>query len=77
MKPRLTSVADKAAAPVVRVVIVTLDSHLASATERAQHLLLREMPNLRLSLHAAAEWADDADALCRCQAISPAATSSS
>lgn len=68
MKPRPTSDADKAVAPVVRVVIVTLDSHLASATERAQHLLLREMPNLRLSLHAAAEWADDADALSRCQA---------
>ena len=41
MKPRPTSDADTAA-PVVRVVIVTLDSHLASATERAQHLLLRE-----------------------------------
>jgi magnesium chelatase subunit H len=68
MKPRPTSVADKIPAPVVRVVIVTLDSHLASACERAQHLLLRELPGLRLSLHAAAEWNEDADALARCQA---------
>jgi magnesium chelatase subunit H len=55
------------AAPVVRVTVVTLDSHLASACERAQHLLLRELPGLRLSLHAAAEW-DDAAALDRCLA---------
>jgi magnesium chelatase subunit H len=52
----------------LRVVIVTLDSHLASATERAQHMLLRELPGLRLSLHAAAEWADDPTALERCRA---------
>jgi magnesium chelatase subunit H len=68
MKPRPTSAAEKIAAPVVRVVVVTLDSHLASACERAQHLLLRELPGLRLSLHAAAEWGDDPEALARCQA---------
>jgi magnesium chelatase subunit H len=72
MKPRPTSAADRvrvsAIAPTVRVVVVTLDSHLASATERAQHLLLRELPGLRLSLHAAAEWGDDPDALARCHA---------
>ncbi|MCU0937832.1 MAG: cobaltochelatase subunit CobN, partial [Burkholderiaceae bacterium] len=68
MKPRPTSAADRIAAPVVRVVVVTLDSHLASACERAQHLLLRELPGLRLSLHAAAEWNEDPEALARCQA---------
>jgi magnesium chelatase subunit H len=68
MKPRRTSAAEALGVPPVRVVIVTLDSHLASATERAQHLLLREMPGLRLSLHAAAEWADDPSALDRCKA---------
>jgi magnesium chelatase subunit H len=52
----------------VRVTIVTLDSHLASATERAQHQLLRELPGLRLSLHAAAEWAEDPAALEHCRA---------
>jgi magnesium chelatase subunit H len=70
MKPRRTSAAEAAAgsAPTVRVTIVTLDSHLASATERAQHQLLRELPGLRLSLHAAAEWAEDPAALEHCRA---------
>jgi magnesium chelatase subunit H len=65
MKQKRTSVAESQVG--VRVTIVTLDSHLASATERAQHVLLREVPGLRLSLHAAAEW-DDAAALDRCKA---------
>ena len=52
----------------VRVVIVTLDSHLASVTERAQHILRRELPGLALSLHAASEWGDDPQALERCNA---------
>ncbi|WP_026380067.1 magnesium chelatase subunit H [Afifella pfennigii] len=52
----------------IRVVIVTLDSHLASAVERAQPVLEREMPGLILNLHAATEWGDDATALGRCQA---------
>ena len=76
MKPRPTLAASRSpaplpgtvAAPTVRVVIVTLDSHLASATERAQHTLLRELPGLRLSLHAAAEWGDDPAALERARA---------
>jgi magnesium chelatase subunit H len=67
MKQKRTSAAEGMASVGVRVAIVTLDSHLASATERAQHVLLREMPGLRLSLHAAAEW-DDAAALERCKA---------
>ena len=61
----------------VRVVIVTLDSHLASVTERAQHILRRELPGLALSLHAASEWGDDPQALERCPRISRRATSSS
>ena len=65
MKPKRTSAADPTP---VRVVIVTLDSHLAGGVERAQHALLRELPGLRLSLHAAAEWGDDAAALERCRA---------
>ena len=50
----------------VRVVIVTLDGHLAGAAERAQRTLLPELPGLRLNLHAAAEW-DDPAALERCR----------
>lgn len=52
----------------VRVVIVTMDSHLASAVERAQARLVGEVPGLKLSLHAASEWGDDAEALERCTA---------
>ncbi|MFO1035480.1 MAG: magnesium chelatase subunit H [Geminicoccaceae bacterium] len=51
----------------VRVVIVTLDSHLASAADRAVHNLVREIPGLSLHLHAAAEWNSDPDALERCK----------
>jgi magnesium chelatase subunit H len=65
MRPRPTSAAD---ATPVRVVLLTLDSHMASAVERAQHSLLKELPGLRLSLHAAAEWDDDPAALARCHA---------
>jgi magnesium chelatase subunit H len=50
----------------IRVVIVTLDSHLASAAERAQHAMLRELPGLRLNMHVASEWGDDTQALARC-----------
>ncbi len=51
----------------VRVVIVTLDSHLAGAVERAGKSLRRELPGLELNLHAAAEWAADPAALERCR----------
>jgi magnesium chelatase subunit H len=50
----------------VRVVIVTMDSHLASATERAHRTLAKAIPGLELSVHAAAEWGDDPAALERC-----------
>jgi magnesium chelatase subunit H len=51
----------------VRVVIVTMDDHLASATERARMTLRRELPGLELSLHSAAEWGDDEAKLARCR----------
>ncbi len=68
--PKRTSAADDAPARVVpiRVVIVTLDSHLAGAAERARKGLEDELPGLVVSLHAAAEWADDPEALARCHA---------
>jgi len=61
-----TSAADAAPRIDVRVVIVTLDSHLTSAVQRAQHTLRRDLPGLTLTLHAAAEWGEDAAALQRC-----------
>ncbi|MDJ0780314.1 MAG: magnesium chelatase subunit H, partial [Gammaproteobacteria bacterium] len=50
----------------VRVVIVTLDNHLASAVERAEKSLSSELPGLSLTLHAAAEWGTNPVALDRC-----------
>lgn len=64
MKPKRISAGE---APPVRVVIVTLDSHLASAVDRARDLLRRDLPNLSLSLHAVAEWGADPDAAARCR----------
>jgi magnesium chelatase subunit H len=52
----------------MRVVLVTMDSHLASAAERANRTLARRMPGLTLAVHAAAEWGDDTKALERCKA---------
>ena len=52
----------------MRVVIVTLDGHLAGAVERAQRTLRTQLPGLALSLHAAAEWDESPAALERCLA---------
>ena len=49
-----------------RVVIVTMDSHLASATIRAQSVLSRSFPGLTLTVHAASEWGNSPSALERC-----------
>ncbi len=50
----------------MRVVLVTMDSHLASAAERALAQLQRTLPSLQMRVHAASEWASDASALERC-----------
>ncbi len=63
MTPNRTSGAD---ATPVRLVIVTLDSHLASACDRAASQLRREIPGLELKLHAASEFGSDEAALARC-----------
>jgi magnesium chelatase subunit H len=65
MTPKLTSRAEPTP---VRVVIVTLDTHLASAAERARDTLARDIPGLILSVHAASEWDDEPQALERCRA---------
>lgn len=53
------------AAP-IRVVIVTLDNHLAGAAERAQRTLRADYPGLELAFHAAADFAASPDSLARC-----------
>ncbi len=50
----------------VRVVIVTMDGHLAGAVERAHETLRRELPGLDLVVHSADEWDGDSEALARC-----------
>ena len=52
----------------LRVVIVTLDNHLASAVERARLRLAHELPGLDLAFHAAAEWETDPESLTRAEA---------
>ena len=51
----------------VRVTIVTLDGHMASALERARRVLLQDMPGLELTLHAATEMGGDVEAMERCR----------
>ncbi len=51
----------------MRVVIVTMDNHLASAATRAQILLNKSLPGVSLSVHAASDWAEDTSALSRCR----------
>ena len=73
MTPKRISVVDakSRAAPVaepMRVVIVTMDSHLAGAAARAGKALARALPGTTLAVHAACEWGDDARALDRAKA---------
>ena len=54
--------------PAIRVVVVTMDSHLAGAAARAHAHLKREMPGLELAVHAADEFCSDPEALADCHA---------
>jgi magnesium chelatase subunit H len=49
--------------PGYRVVIVTLDSHVAGPAARVNDRLAAEFPGLNVSVHAAAEWAENPAAL--------------
>jgi magnesium chelatase subunit H len=64
--PRRTSAPDSAGLP-IRVVLVTLDSHVAGAAARAEKRLRRELPGLVFDVHAASEWGEDGVALQRCR----------
>jgi magnesium chelatase subunit H len=52
----------------VRVVLVTMDSHLGGSVARAQAALQRDLPGLELVMHAADEWTSDPTALESCKA---------
>ena len=64
--PKPTSAAEaRAGTTGMRVVLVTMDSHLASAAQRAGRRLAKALPGLTLKVHAAAEWTDEPAALQR------------
>jgi len=70
MTPKRTSAVNELpplARTPIRVVIVTMDTHLASATERARKTLAMELPGLSISLHAASEYANNEAAVARCR----------
>jgi magnesium chelatase subunit H len=52
----------------VRVVLVTLDNHIAAAVDAARLSLSRDLPGLTLSLHAATDWSENPASLERCRA---------
>ncbi len=52
----------------IRIVIVTMESHLAGAVDRARAALCKELPGLVLTVHAADEWDGDDAVLARCHA---------
>ena len=52
----------------VRVVVVTMDSHLGGSISRAATALRKELPNLEVIMHAADEWSGDSAALAACHA---------
>ncbi|WP_439579308.1 magnesium chelatase subunit H [Elioraea sp.] len=61
--PRRITPAD---ATPIRVVVVTMDSHLTGAAMGARAALRRELPGFELAVHAADEWGADPAALAAC-----------
>ncbi|MFN4101607.1 MAG: cobaltochelatase subunit CobN, partial [Pararhodobacter sp.] len=51
-----------------RFVVITLDSHAAGPAERVLPRLISDFPGLTVSIHAAAEWASDPEALAEARA---------
>ncbi|MCA3245555.1 MAG: magnesium chelatase subunit H [Azospirillum sp.] len=63
--PKRTSPAD---ATPIRVVLVTMDSHLTGAAMAAGAALRKELPGLEIAVHAADRWGSDAERLAQCKA---------
>ena len=68
MTQKRTSPASSGAAPPVRVVLISLDSHLSGAIENARALLRKVAPSVDLRFHAATDWSRDAASLAACKA---------
>ena len=52
----------------MRVVLLTMDNHLASAAQSAAQRLARRIPGLVFDIHSAAHWRADSEALANCHA---------
>ncbi|GEP00093.1 magnesium chelatase subunit H [Methylobacterium haplocladii] len=63
--PKRISAAER---PTLRIVLVTMDNHMASALERGRLRLRDEMPGLVIDFHAASEWDTNPRALEECKA---------
>jgi magnesium chelatase subunit H len=63
--PKRISAADRTC---VRVVMVTMDSHLGGSLARAEGALRRDLPNIEVTMHAADEWTGNQAALAACHA---------
>ncbi|MBO0663314.1 magnesium chelatase subunit H [Jiella sp. MQZ9-1] len=50
----------------VRVVLISLDAHMAGAVAAARRRLAPEIPGLAVSLHAATDWEREPESLARC-----------
>ena len=50
------------------IVVVTLDQHAAGPAARVAPRLAKDFPGLTITIHAAAEWAENPAALVRCKA---------
>jgi magnesium chelatase subunit H len=66
MPKRISAAEASGADTPLRVLVVTMDSHMAGAARRAQTRLARHFPGLRLDVHAASEWGDSAAAVQAC-----------
>ena len=49
------------------IVVVTLDQHAAGPAARIAPRLTEDFPGLTITIHAAAEWAENPAALARCK----------
>jgi len=52
----------------LKVVFLTMDTHLNSAASKARAALVRAIPGLSFSIHSASEYTTDANKLARCKA---------
>ena len=56
-----------AGGPTLRVVLLTMDHHLASAAQRADQRIHQQMPGVSLGVHTAASWRAEESALQACR----------